>query len=322
MLVYLYSKSDLLVMKQENNFDQEMKKGRRFVKMGGLLVVIALLGLLILGFSSCNSKTDQMQAQIDSLRLVNDQLQLEGEYENLNTEFQQYENQAQYLQNDSLIEKYSEAKNKVEKLLAELKTQKITSGKRIKELKDEISSLKKLMRHYVAVIDSLSKENAGLKAENKEIKATNKQLASKVSDYTQKNEVLSQRMELAEKLNVTGLTFSALNKRGKKEKRIGKAVQLVVNFTVPQNNSTPVGEKTFYVRIVSPEGNVLGAGNTFPFEGGNVVYSERKTIDYDQQEQNLTLYHNVASALSKGDYIVEVFVDNYRLASKHFSMLK
>ena len=309
-------------MKSEEFEDKDFEKDRRYVKIGGILVVIALICLIVLGFSSCSSKTDKMQAQIDSLQLVNEQLQLAGEYDSLNVEFQQYENQAQYLQNDSLIEKYAQAKDKVEKLLVELKTQKISSGKRIQELRDEISTLKKLMRHYVAIIDSLGKENAGLKAENQEIKQRNQQLTSTVNEYSQKNEALSERMQLAEKLNLTGLRFSALNKKGKNEKKIQKAKQLLVTFTIPQNNSTPVGEKTFYVRIVSPEGNVLGSGHTFHFEGGNVAYTERKTIEYDQQEVSLSIYHNVSAALTKGNYIVEVFVDNYRLASRTFAMTK
>ena len=163
--------------------DKEMEKSRKYVKLGGFIVILALIGLLALALGACGGQSkSEMQAQIDSLKLENDKLQLQGEYEQLNTEFEQYENQAQYLRNDSLIEKYNEAKNKVEQLLVELKTQKITSGKRIEELKGEIATLKKLMRHYVAVIDSLSKENAGLKAENAEIKEKNQQLTSTVND--------------------------------------------------------------------------------------------------------------------------------------------
>lgn len=302
--------------------DKEMEKSRKYVKIGGFIVVVVLLCLMVLAFGSCGQSKTEMQAQIDSLKLENDQLRLAGEYEQLNTEFQQYENQAQYLQNDSLLDKYTEAKNKVEKLLVELKTQKITNAKRINELKGEIATLKKLMRHYVEIIDSLSKENAGLRAENAEIKERNQQLTSTVNDYSQKNEQLNQRMQLAEKLNLSGLTLTALNKKGKPEKKLEKAKQLQINFTIPQNNSTPVGEKTFYVRIVSPEGNVLGGGKTFAFEDGKVEYSEKKSIEYDQQEAHLTVYHNISTALTKGNYIVEVFVDNYRLASKTFALTK
>lgn len=307
-------------MSINNNNDTEMKGASRMVKAGGILIAIALVGLLIMGLGSCSSDKEQLQRQLDSMKLANEKLQLAGEYETLNNEFQQYENQAQYLQNDSLLEQYTQAKDKVEKLLAELKTEKATNRKRIKELQGEIATLKSLLRHYVAVIDSLGRENTELKNQNQQLQTENRQLSSTVSDYTQKNQRLSERMELAEKLNLTGLSFNALNKKGKTEKKIGKAKQLLVSFTIPQNNSTPVGEKTFYVRIVSPEGTVLGQGRTFPFEGGNVVYTEKKTIEYDQQEVSLSVYHNVTSDLSKGSYLVEVFVDNYRLASRSFAM--
>lgn len=307
-------------MSTNNNNDTEMKGASRMVKAGGILVAIALIGLLIMGLGSCSSDKEQLQRQLDSMKLANEKLQLAGEYETLNNEFQQYENQAQYLQNDSLLEQYTQAKDKVEKLLAELKTEKATNRKRIKELQGEIATLKSLLRHYVAVIDSLGRENTELKNQNQQLQTENRQLSSTVSDYTQKNQRLSERMELAEKLNLTGLSFNALNKKGKTEKKIGKAKQLLVSFTIPQNNSTPVGEKTFYVRIVSPEGTVLGQGRTFPFEGGNVVYTEKKTIEYDQQEVSLSVYHNVTSDLSKGSYLVEVFVDNYRQASRSFAM--
>ena len=46
-----------------------------------------------------------------------------------------------------------------------------------------------------------------------------------------------------------------------------------MTFTIPQNNSTPVGEKTIYCRIVSPSGQLLGNGGTFPFEGAQVEYT-------------------------------------------------
>lgn len=300
-----------------------MKKAGRLVRIGGILIVIALIGLLVMGLGSCgNSEQERMQQQLDSLKLANEKLQLTGEYENLNQEFLQFENQAQYLQSDSLLEQYAQAKDKVEKLLAELKTERSTNRKRIKELQGEISTLKNLLRHYVAVIDSLGKENSELRNINEKLQNQNQRLSSTVSDYTEKNQQLSERMQLAEKLNLTGLSLRAINKKGKDEKKIGKAKQLLVQFTIPQNNSTPVGEKTFYVRIVSPEGTVLGSGRTFPFEGGNVAYTEKKTIEYDQLEVTLPVYYNVTTPLSKGSYLVEVFVDNYRLVSRSFPMDK
>ncbi len=148
--------------------------------------------------------------------------------------------------------------------MKELKNEKVKSQARIKELQNEISTLKGLLRHYIAQIDSLNKENAGLKAENSEIKARNEQLSSRVIEETRRNENLSERMTLAEKLNVTGVSLTALKKNGKVEKNVTKAKQLMVKFTIPQNNSTPVGEKTIYMRLVSPRRTVARRRGVVP----------------------------------------------------------
>ena len=287
-----------------------------------LIVVAAIVAFFMSQLNDAKTAVEAAQQQAQEMQLQNEQLQLAGEYEQLNSQYINFENQAQYIQNDSLLMKYTEAKDKVEKLLTELKTQKITSQKRITELQNEIKTLKNLMRHYVAVIDSLGKENEGLKIENQEIKQENRNLASRVSEETRKNANLSERMTLAEKLNITGLNLTALNKKGKNEKHVTKAKQLMVTFTIPQNNSTPVGEKTLYIRITSPEGSLLGSAGTFSFEGGSVAYTERKKIEYEGVEQYVTMYWNINTALNGGSYKVEVFADNYRLGSRNFTLEK
>ena len=67
-----------------------MKKAVGMVRVGAILVVVALIGLLVMGVSSCGgSDKDKMQQQLDSLKLANEKLQLAGETEALNQEFQQ-----------------------------------------------------------------------------------------------------------------------------------------------------------------------------------------------------------------------------------------
>ena len=286
----------------------------------GALVAVALVSFFV--YYSQKQIADARAAN-EQLMLQNEQLQLKQEYENLSAEFQNYESQTRFLNNDSLLIKYGEAKDKVEKLLTELRTQRITSNKRIKELQDEIETLRGIMRHYVQVIDSLGRENAGLKAENEKIRSQNRQLTTQVSRATKENEDLSKRMTLAEKLNVSGVTLTALKSNGKNEKKITKAKQLRVMFTIPQNNSTPVGEKTIYMRITGPEGYLLGENGTFSFEGGNVAYTERKTFEYAGQEiPDMAIYWNVNTTLNAGTYTVELFLDDYRLASREFTFEK
>ena len=294
-------------------------KNPKYLRWG----ILALATLLVIIIAAFILTTKSINDKAEEAALANEQLQLANEYQALNVEFQQYENQSQLLANDSLVTKYAAAKSKVEKLLQELNSEKKKSAQHIKKLQDEIGTLKNILRHYVAQIDSLGKENAGLRAENAEIKQRNQQLSNRVATESKRNEILSERMTLAEKLNVTGVTLNALKKNGKIEKNVTKAKQLEVTFTIPQNNSTPVGEKTIYLRITNPEGALLGAGGTFNFEGASLQCTARKTIEYAGEEiGGLRIYWDVNTTLTPGDYTVELFADNFRLISRRFTLRK
>ena len=119
-------------------------------KSGTTMIAIVVLALLIVGAivavvmttTKMHSELEQQKLANEQLQLTNEQLQLANEYQVLNTQYAQYENQSQLLANDSLVTKYAAAKSKVEKLLQELKNEKQKSSKRIKQLQDEIGTLK------------------------------------------------------------------------------------------------------------------------------------------------------------------------------------
>lgn len=300
-------------------------------KFTPIMWVIAILAVLLLGaivfsvfqVTSLKHQVNVAQAENEQLQLTNEQLSLSNEFEAINSEFRQYENQAVQMANDTILAKYTAAKNKVEQLIKELNSEKTKNAKRIKDLESQIATLRGLLRNYIAQVDSLTKENAGLRAENQEIKSRNQALNSQVAEISGKNKTLTERMTLAEKLNVTGLTLTPLKKNGKQEKNVTKAKQLKVTFTIPQNNSTPVGSKTIYLRIVNPEGQLLGNAGSFSFEGGNVPCSAKKTIEYTGDEMSgVTIYWDVNTTLTPGDYLVELFADNFRIASRHFTLKK
>lgn len=296
-----------------------------WIIIGLAAVIVALAAWFIVSSISQKKAYQEAVALKEQAELDLQQQQLEADYEALTNQFAIFENQRQLVMDDSvkreLTEKYETARLQVEKLQQELKNQKNMSAREIRKLKDEISTLRNLLRHYVEEIDRLNKENEALRSENAEIKDQNQKLTSRVEATSRQNEVLTERMTLAEKLNVTGVTLTALNKKGKKEKKVAKARQLRVTFTIPQNNSTPVGEKTVYLRLISPSGQLLGGGGTFPFEGAQLECSAKKVIEYAGEElSGITIYWDVNTALSSGTYTVELFADNYRLASRKFDL--
>ncbi len=312
-----------------NGEKKPQKNGSKRIMLGiaaALLVIAIGVGVWLAISMAAQKKALEAERQArEQAELDLDQALMNQEFDELNREFSALENQRTIIMDDSvkreLTEKYEAAKLKVEKLQQELKNQKAMSAAEIKKLKDEISTLRALLKHYVEEINRLNQENTALRTENQEIKDENSRLSSQVQETSRKNEVLSERMTLAEKLNVTGVSLTALNKKGKNEKKIKKAVQLMVTFTIPQNNSTPVGEKVIYMRIISPSGQLLGNGGTFAFEGANVECTARKSVEYAGEEiANIHIYWDVNTALTAGDYSVELFCDNYRLVRRSFNM--
>ena len=178
------------------------------------------------------------------------------------------------------------------------------------------------MKHYLEEIKRLGEENEGLKQEIQQVTQRNEQLATQVTVATRNNEELTQTVKLARKLNITGLSFHAYNKKGKVEKNITKARQLGVSFIVSPNNTTSPGMKDFHIRILSPEGSLLGNGGTFKLDGQSVQSTAHRTVEYANDELSVSVYWDVNTTLTPGDYTVEVFCDGYRLASRHFTMKK
>lgn len=305
-----------------------MNKNQKIILYGAIVVfaaLIAMVAILIYNNSRQTSVANDAMARVDSLALANDRLLLTNEFNQLNADFSQYEDQQVYLKNDSLVQQYNAARMKVEGLLRELSAEKASNSQnraRIRQLEGEIASLKKIVRHYLEEIKRLGEENEGLRREIEQVNQRNEQLASTAASVKRDNEQLSQTVAQAKKLSITGLSFQAYNKKGKNEKKVTKAKSLGASFTINPNNTASAGTKTVYMRIVSPDGELLSGGPRFSYDGKSIASSAAKEIQYDNAEQHVSIYWQTNTTLTPGDYLVEIFCDGNRLASRTFNMKK
>ncbi|MDE6448054.1 MAG: hypothetical protein K2L35_07015 [Muribaculaceae bacterium] len=305
-----------------------MNKNQKIILYGAIVVfaaLIAMVAILIYNNSRQTSVANDAMARVDSLALANDRLLLTNEFNQLNADFSQYEDQQVYLKNDSLVQQYNAARMKVEGLLRELSAEKASNSQnraRIRQLEGEIASLKKIVRHYLEEIKRLGEENEGLRREIEQVNQRNEQLASTAASVKRDNEQLSQTVAQAKKLSITGLSFQAYNKKGKNEKKVTKAKSLGASFTINPNNTASAGTKTVYMRIVSPDGELLSGGPSFSYDGKSISSSAAKEIQYDNAEQHVSIYWQTNTTLTPGDYLVEIFCDGNRLASRTFNMKK
>jgi hypothetical protein len=226
------------------------------------------------------------------------------------------------LATDSLISQLLAERAKVDQLQKELKSNKVTSAKRIGQLTQEVSTLRNVLKNYVVQIDSLQSANNRLRQENTEVRANYERATNEAQQLSNEKAQLSDRVKLAAKLDATRISIMPIDKRGKLSKKLEKTVNIQIHFTVAKNVTAAVGEKTFYCRITQPNEELLvkpGSG-TFPFEGKHIPYSIRREIEYNGEDTAVTMYWPVEESLQSGTYRVKLFADGNLIGQASFTL--
>lgn len=279
--------------------------------IGVLVIVMAILiGFLI----TRNTQMSEMQEQFTI-----DKQELEDEYEAISL---QYEGFKFSVQNDSLLYKLENEQAKVLRLQEELRMTKASDQAEIKRLKDELATLRKILRSYVQQIDSLNRLNEQLRAENRQITDQYQKTTQTLRKVSQEREQLSERVSLAAQLVATNINAKAVNDRGREQTRLSRSTQFVVSFTIARNITAEPGERTVYARIMTPDGSVLSKSpsNTFPYENGNILFSMRRIVEYGGEEMPVTMYWDIEEFLMPGTYKVDIFADGHHIGTHGFEM--
>ncbi|HBG40104.1 MAG TPA: hypothetical protein DDZ96_14060 [Porphyromonadaceae bacterium] len=280
-----------------------------------IIAVLAVILAIVIGFLvNRNSKISNMQEEFAISKE-----QLEDEYEAISL---QYEGFKFSVQNDSLLYKLENEQAKVLRLQEELRQTKSTNHAEIKRLKNELESLRKILRSYIHQIDSLNRLNQELREENKQITQQYQQTSRTLNQVSQERKQLSEKVSLAAQLVATNISVKAVNARGREQKRLKKSTQFVLSFTISRNITAEPGERTIYARILAPDGSVLtkSAGNTFPYENRDIQFSIQRVIEYGGEETPVTMYWDIEEFLMPGTYKADIFADGYHIGSRSFTM--
>lgn len=278
-----------------------------------------LIGAVIYGGLHLSKKNQEIE-DIKELSALNVQ-EMNNE---LNALTIQYEGFQQTLSNDSLLHRLEVEKMRVQRLQEELKTVKSTDQRRIRQLEAEIKTLRNVMYSYVVQIDSLNQINKKLEQENKKVTQQYRAATETVSQLTQEKEQLIETVQIASKLDASNIYVRTLNHKNKEKKRIKDLARLEFNFTINKNITAEPGVKDIYIRIMKPDDDVLvkSSGDVFPFEGKDINYSAKRTIEYSGEEYPMNIYWEIGETLLPGEYRVDIFADGNRIGRKTFSLEK
>ena len=129
---------------------------------------------------------------------------------------------------------------------------------------------------------------------------------------------LTEKVAIAAQLDATGITMTTLNKRQKTAKKMKDCKTIQVGFNIARNVTAQTGNRTLYVRIQTPAGQVLTAG-TFPYENRQLEYSMKKVVEYTGEEVNVQTYWQVSEFLEAGQYRVSIFADGNMIGTRTFT---
>lgn len=293
--------------------DYKQKKNRNllFIIIGTLILACAIAIFVIIDLKT--EKEELIQESLITKQQLND------EYENMNV---QYEGFKLTVKNDSILEQLNNEQLKVQNLMTELKTIKETNHKEINRLTQELSSLRKVLRSYIYQIDSLNRANESLRTENKIISQKYEQTQKNLATAIQQKDNLTQKVQLASKLDATNITVRTTNNKGKEQKKIKKIDILEINLTIAKNITVEPGEKIIYFRIMKPDDEALtkSSNSLFEFENKNIEYSIKKNIEYTGEQTPITVYWNVEEFLPTGSYRLDVFCDGSRIGQVKFNL--
>lgn len=288
------------------------KKNTLQIAVGSLLVLL-LVGVTVLLISEKRANHELVQ----EFNLEKEEL------ENQYTDFaKQYDELKLTVSNDSLSVLLEQEQLKTQRLLEELRTVKSTNATEIRRLKKELATLRKVMVGYINQIDSLSRLTTRQKEVIADVTRKYNAASQQINSLAEEKKNLNKKVTLAAQLDATNIHILATNKRGKTAKKVKDVVKLKISFTIVKNITAETGERTLYVRITKPDNDVLtkNASNTFPYENRELAYSIKKYIEYNGEEQNVTVYWDVEEFLYAGNYRVDIFSDGTLIGSQSFAL--
>lgn len=234
-----------------------------------------------------------------------DLLDLQKDYQNLQT-------------NDAAMQLDIDAKReRIEELIKEAAKHK-GDATIISKLKKETQTLRSIMQSYVRTIDSLNTLNQTLVAEKKTVL---KQLGSE----KEKQSVLIKEKDELKSTIAKGSILSCFNisakavlykRGGKKESETNKArktEKIKVSFSLGENKIAKAGEKTIYVRIMTPDGKELAKSYDdncrFNFNQSSGYFAGKETLNYANAELMGVTYCEGQGEYVPGNYIIEITCD-------------
>ena len=312
---------------------ETQKKGNgAFVAV--IIILLLLLGVMGYLWSAKNSQLNECQLENSSLHAdmqgMNEMMSgyLGTMSNDMKTDFKNM--LSTY---DALLEKdktQADSINAQKERIADL-LRKVESGKlnahQLFLARKEIETMKRIMRGYIVQIDSLNTLNLKLTNDLEEtsnaLTVTQGERDQYKTDAEQKTELVKKGQKLQAFNFESGGLKVKLNNTTAPTTRANNTSEIVSSFTISENPIAAAGRKTVYMQIVTPDGKTLqsSSSNVVSTNSGDVAYSDKKDIDYQNQRVDVAIYYKLhGENIAKGNYKVKIYCQGDLIGTDSFTL--
>jgi hypothetical protein len=245
------------------------------------------------------------EIMVERENVQNELLALKEEYDGLQTS------------NKAIQKDIDEKKLRIEELIKEAEKHK---GDKyiIAKLKQETQTLRQIMIGYVHTIDSLNTLNIALVADKKnvlkqlDVEKEKQTVLIKEKDQL-KSTIAKGSILTCFNISAKGVSYKRGGKKEVETTKARKTEKIKVSFTLGENKIAKAGEKTVFIRIMTPDGKEMAKNYDdnykFVFNQSSGYFAGKETLNYANTEITGVTYCEGQGEFVPGNYLVEVTCD-------------
>lgn len=275
-----------------------------------IIVEAAIILVLLVLFITARTKVHTFV--VEKEKMVSERQSMQKTLDSLRTEHQKMITEYGFMTKDLIIKDSTiqAQAGEIQKLIES------NAGKHM--IQKKLDYLRGITQDYVAQIDKLLKENEALKTEVKDAKDNIQKEKDKNQALAKDKDDLTQQINNAAVLQAYGVQATGIRFKsgGKKEELVDKAKRvekIKITFTLAKNPLVQPGPKTVYVRIARPDNAILQDGQSFEYQGQQIMYSLMQGVNYEGKPINVTLFYEKSDRIIAGSYNISVFCDNQEI---------
>jgi len=309
---------------------QTPEEGRKRISGANVFYISALVVLVcgaIFLFAANRTKSNQNDVLTTQLNESNTRYtDLDKQYEAALAEVASYKGQNATL--DSIINvKEGQLKTFQASLTKEKKNRMLSDA----DYKKQLEQLGSIVSDLTSQVETLQKEKNVLIVRNDSLGKRVAEETVLTENLSSTNKVLTKKVTIASLLIPQNIMAEAIKERNNGKEtttsRASKASELRVCFDVGENKVADAGSKTFFARIVGPDGVTLavqdkgsGVFQMADSASGEKAFTTKQSIDYDQKPQNVCMFWKQSTPFAAGHYTAEIYQDGFFIGKKDFQL--